>query len=412
MRLLFKLIRKLLFMAVMVLLLGFGFRYARPYIMKAAGMPDVDMKGASFSSEESGLMTTVVKSALRLLSGSAKRDQVAGELSDKLYSGTPGTENLKELGIEIQKPGHDASGSGTGSGAVDSSKPAAQSQSAGQTQSMQQNSQPPVGAQTADSPSEPEAPVYHTAFLDRVIHQAKIHQVEFILVPVVLLGMFLWSRFRGRNSAEHDFVPPPVAIQDEKPLERMLNPVHSLGNEEFELLIALIYQRQGYRVTMSAALGGQRGFAFIISRKMERILVQHKNLALDFRVPVERLYDLQAAVTAAQATRGLYVASCLYTWDARNFGKSKNLTLINARALDDLINQAKESPDEDLLAVARWAPTFFTKVELIQPNCPSCEAKMDEITVSGGAAWVCSHRPHCRGRRSVRKYNKPASVAT
>jgi len=272
--------------------------------------------------------------------------------------------------------------------------------------------QPPVGTQPAASSSESEAPVYNTTLMARIIHQAKIQQVEFILVPVVLLGMVLYSRFRGRNSGVPDFVPPTIALQTEKALEKMQNPVHSLGNEEFELLIALIYQRQGYRVTMSAALGGQRGYDFIISRKMERILVQCKKLALDFRVPVERLYDLQGAVTAVQATRGIYVASCLYSWDARNFGKAKNLTLINAEALDALINQAKESPEEDLLDIARWAPKFFTKVELLQPSCPSCEAKMDEISVSSGTSWVCSHRPDCRGRRSARKYNKSVSVAS
>jgi hypothetical protein len=31
---------------------------------------------------------------------------------------------------------------------------------------------------------------------------------------------------------------------------------------------------------------------------------------------------------------------------------------------------------------------------------------MDELSVSGGTAWVCSQRPECRGRRSARKQYK------
>jgi hypothetical protein len=45
------------------------------------------------------------------------------------------------------------------------------------------------------------------------------------------------------------------------------------------------------------------------------------------------------------------------------------------------------------------------------PLCPACEAPMDELSVSGGTAWVCSQRPECRGRRSARKFYKPVPAA-
>ncbi len=79
-------------MAIMVMLMGALLRFAKPYIMKSAGMPE-GMPGVEglqmpkFASEESDLMATVFKSALRFLSGSAKRDELASELSDKLYAG-------------------------------------------------------------------------------------------------------------------------------------------------------------------------------------------------------------------------------------------------------------------------------------------------------------------------------------
>ena len=50
----------------------------------------------------------------------------------------------------------------------------------------------------------------------------------------------------------------------------MTHPVHSLQAEDFELLVGLIYQRQGYRVTMPAGLSGGRGGDFMVQRKSER----------------------------------------------------------------------------------------------------------------------------------------------
>ena len=54
----------------------------------------------------------------------------------------------------------------------------------------------------------------------------------------------------------------------------------------------------------------------------------------------------------------------------------------------------------------------MSKVKLTPPLCPACEASMDELSVSGGSAWVCSQRPECRGRRSARKQHKPVAATT
>ena len=58
-----------------------------------------------FSSEESDLMGTVFKSAIRLLTGSASRKELAGELSSKLYAGRGDAKTMAELGIELEQPG-------------------------------------------------------------------------------------------------------------------------------------------------------------------------------------------------------------------------------------------------------------------------------------------------------------------
>ena len=91
------------------------------------------------------------------------------------------------------------------------------------------------------------------------------------------------------------------------------------------------------------------------------------------------------------------------------------MTVINAKTLDLLLNEARETPDEDFLAVSEWAPKLMSKVKLTPPLCPACEAPMDELNVSSGPVWVCSQRPECRGRRTARKktFNSlPAAAST
>jgi hypothetical protein len=84
------------------------------------------------------------------------------------------------------------------------------------------------------------------------------------------------------------------------------------------------------------------------------------------------------------------------------------MTLISARTLDELLATARENPDEDMLAVANWAPKLIGRIQFTTPKCPSCEAPMDLHTASANAVWVCSQRPECKGRRGARKYQKPA----
>jgi hypothetical protein len=257
-----------------------------------------------------------------------------------------------------------------------------------------------AGAPPAKSASNPA----RDALLARVWEKAKANP-ELSLIPIVLVGMFVVRIFRRRPSPEDDFMMPDLStlIPTEPEAYEMTHPVHSLQAEDFELLVALIYQRQGYRVTMPSGLSGGRGGDFMVQRKSERLLMQCKKFSADYKVPVDRVKELHAAAVACGANRGVFVASCGFSWDARNFAKTKGVTVINAQTLDE----ARQMPDEDFLAVWEWAPKILSKVKLTPPLCPACEAPMDELTVSSGPVWVCSQRPECKGRRCARKTHKP-----
>ena len=400
MRLLLKLAMKFAMMATLVMLMGSVLRHGPGFLMKVPGMPGGMPGGANapkFSSEESDLMSTVFQSALRLFSGKAKRNELASDLSDKLYAGRdPGT--MAELGIELVKPGGASAPAG----------------GAGVAHAQPGESLPAKHHALADeSPAVRLPGSVRTDMLSRILGRGKAYSVELSLVPVAFLGMFLMHRIRRRRFQMVEIMTAVTGVlppAESEPFE-MKHAVHSLDAEDFESLVALIYQRQGYRVSMPAGLSGGRGGNFTLLRKSERVLVQCKNLSKEHRVPAERVRELQEAVTAAGATRGVYVVSCGFTWDARNFGKTQGLTLINGRTLDELITAARENPDEDLLAVSQWVPKLMSKVQLTTPQCPACGAEMEQLNLTNGPVWVCSQRPECRGRRSARKHQKPVPTA-
>jgi ssDNA-binding Zn-finger/Zn-ribbon topoisomerase 1 len=422
MRLLRRLVLKLIKMAIVLALMGAVMRFARPYIMKSAGMPEgmpgiEGVQEAHFSSEESDLMGTVFKSALRFVTGSAKKEELAGELSDKLYAGRADSKTMSELGIELVKPGgaDPSAPAGLGNPLTSSSAPVRSASTANSkpgailpAKAGASSAMAPASAASAISPaSAPKA--FRQELIDK-IWEKSLANPELALVPIVLVGMILF-RIRRKRSLEDEYVLPDLSalIPTETEGYEMTHRVHSLSAEDFELLVALIYQRQGYRVSMPAGLSGGRGGDFTVIKKSERLLVQCKKLSPDHKVHVDRVRELYDAAVAAGVTRGVYVATCSFSWDARNFAKTKGVTVINAQMLDTLLTTARQNPDEDFLAVSEWAPKVMSKVKLTPPLCPACEAPMDEIIVSNGSHWLCSERPECRGRRSARKLHKPGS---
>lgn len=410
MRIFFKLLMKLLMMAAIVLLSAGGLKYGTRMMTGSSGGM-LGAAGAQTTSEESDLMSTVMQSALRLVSGKATRSELANELSEKLYSQRGDASDMSELGIDLVKakspspaPGADAPHADPKADAKSTKNPGA----------------PALGPRTgapvattgagvaAELPSGPELISGKSqSALAELWQRMKPYTVELSLVPVVFLGMVLVSRVR-RRKREASFVPEFAAVLPESDCDThdMKHPAHSLQAEEFELVVAMIYQRQGYRVSLPAGLGGGRGGDFRLSRKSERLLVKCENMNADHRVPVEQVRELHDAMTDASATGAFYVASCGFTWDARHFAKTRQIKLINAKTLDALLEAARATPDEDLLAVTPWVSKFMTKVEVTTARCPECEAEMEQVNEGNGSVWLCSQRPECPGRRVERKYQK------
>ncbi len=401
--------------AAILFLSASGLRQGAGLFGGGTGRPgNLGADGAPVTNEEADLAGTVLKSAVKLVSGQASRAELSKELSEKLYGqrGEPG--DMAELGIELvtQKGGSPVPLTGGKSADIPTTGKPGEKPIAGPDQKGAASNASGASPVSKLLPGPEIVSGKGKAALGEIWQRMKGFSVELSLMPVVFIGMVWVARVR-RKKREPGFIPEFMAMLPDSDSEKyvMKHRVDSLPAEEFELLMALIYQRQGYRISLSAALASGRACRFKIARKAERILVQCHNFKNIHRVEIGLVRELHEAMADANVTGGLFIASCGYTWDARHFAKTKNIKLIGANPLDNLLTQARATPEENLLEITPWIPKFMTKVEMNTPHCPECEAEMDETTDGEMAAWLCNQRPECGGRRNVRKYRKGLRVA-
>lgn len=424
MRIVFKLLMKLGIFVALVMLSATGMRRGVGLFSGGsggAGTPGAD--GAAVTNEEEDLRGTVLKSAFRLVSGQATRGELSKELSEKLYGKRGDPSDMTELGIELVTPtggspvplaGGNAAGSPPVGKPGDTPEPKSGENPAAGTVAGQTGTPPGAGGQSPaiKLPAMPELVSGKSkAALSQVWLRMKQYAAELSAIPVVFIGM-MWVARARRRKQEAGFVPDYMAVMPESDSEKytMKHRVHKITAEEFELLVAVVYQRQGYRISLPAALSSGKSSRFKLARKSERLLVQCHNFTNFHRVDAHLVRELHEAMADANVTGGLFVASCGYTWDARHFAKTKNIKLISGKTLDAVLTQARATPDEKLLEITPWIPKFMTKVEMTMPHCAECGAEMDEVKEGDGSVWLCNQRPECGGRRDARKYRKGMRV--
>ncbi len=407
MRLFFKVFGKLILPATLIGLTYAGIKFGPDYLAQNAGKAEVGE--ADLSTEESGLVAKVFDSAGRFLSGTASREELAGELSEELYSNRADAATMSELGIEMVNP---QSGDSAAQQPAAAAKPPAEQKPRLTIEDLYEDSNQSTPADEQSSTASAPGEVVDNEQLSQLWEMVKTNWLELGLAAVVVLWL-LWFVRSERRKRMDDLVPAAITVMpsNNEPFDPDFD-VQSLTAEEFELLVALIHQRQGYRVTMPAAQGGGSRGDFLLFRKNRKVLVKCKRHNLEHEVPVDRVKDLQEAMIEAGTSHAIFVVSCNFSWDARNFAKANDITVVNARTLDAQIADARKSADEDLLDIASWAPEFLKKVKWSDPLCPTCDAPMDQIPTNDGFAWVCSERPDCRGRRNARKYQRTSASAS
>jgi|GEM_PF-446646 len=250
--------------------------------------------------------------------------------------------------------------------------------------------------------------------------------IVLIVVVAVSIALFFVIRYfvrRNRASAmpttspqpsrtrtNMKVTPPSSATQDSTPgwryegplLDETPNPdmteppsvvdkLRATDWYQFEKVVGLIYEAQGYRLYRRGGANPDGGIDLIIEKDGERAAVQCKRWK-KWKVDVPKVRELFGAMTHEGLTRGVMVALNGFTIDAKQLAVEHNIDIVHDENLATMITGL--SPADQLKVQAMLDDE--TK------HCPKCEATMVWREPKPGKNWTpfwgCSRYPQCYGR--------------
>lgn len=206
------------------------------------------------------------------------------------------------------------------------------------------------------------------------------------LLPLVLLlvaGVSAYGRYR--RQALHQRVAT-------SPDRRALS---TISWQQFEALVSDAFRRRGYSVRATGS-GMPDGAADLTLKKDgQTYLVQCKQWRAS-RVGVNTPRELYDVMASRSAAGGFVLTSGIFTDEARAFVRSKNIELMDGKALLSLIGGVR-------------APVKFFRDPLSinttgAPFCPECQSRMVMRKAKHGPDaskdyWRCARHPDCKGTR-------------
>lgn len=262
--------------------------------------------------------------------------------------------------------------------------------------------EPPTTNQTAAKPSEGAA-------------GDDPHLLGYALGSLACLAAFLiggvyYFKLRSRSAKAPSV--KVISVDASSVASSTPSGLHSLRNDQIELLIGEIFRREGYTVELSAALNTDDGIDLMLRRDSETTLVQCKHWSVA-RVTAREVREFYGAMAAGGAPQGLLVTTGTFTPDALDFAPTKGIQLLDGAAVTAKIATVSK-PGENLCAVSSWIDDFVAHARIFDPECPVCHTTMviRANRASGAPSWGCRNHPRCPGRREPRLDLLPSSTAS
>lgn len=223
------------------------------------------------------------------------------------------------------------------------------------------------------------------------------------VLPLIFLAGAAISAFRRRRAGQlHDSAA------------RRADGVAQMTWQEFELLVAEYFRRQGFGAINHFTAGPDGGVDVLLTKGTDRYLVQCKHWRA-LRVGVQPVRELYGVMAAQRVAGGFVVTSGTFTDEARKFVEGRELKLIDGQALQRGIRaQAAASSAASRPAAAapepggRLEPVMTAETARPAPLCPVCQAPMVQRQARSGPNagkrfWGCSRygENKCRGTRPI-----------
>ncbi len=124
--------------------------------------------------------------------------------------------------------------------------------------------------------------------------------------------------------------------------QRELEDIRALSWQQFELLTAHAYRRQGYSVQKTGGSGPDGGVDLVLKKDGNTLLVQCKQWKAR-TLGVNVVLEMFGVMTAQHAHGAIILSSGLFTQDARIFAAGKPIDLVEGQQLVELIRTAQSS---------------------------------------------------------------------
>lgn len=226
------------------------------------------------------------------------------------------------------------------------------------------------------------------------------------LIACAMLGKSRWFK-RTLSHGDSPELPSGASADTGNPIaqpQAIAPPtIDSISPDQFELVTAEIYRRQGYLVEVSSGMGADGGVDVKLIRDGTTTLVQCKQWKA-WKIKVPAIREFYGVLISEGAQRGVFISTANYTRDCREFAEGKPIDLLSRPDIDQLV-KAVERPGENLWDIGQWIKEFTAHAHILKPDCPFCKKPMIlRYTRNNSPFWGCSGyaQDKCRGKREVR----------
>ncbi|MDI6605571.1 MAG: restriction endonuclease [Candidatus Omnitrophota bacterium] len=118
--------------------------------------------------------------------------------------------------------------------------------------------------------------------------------------------------------------------------EYSVESINTMNGFEFEFFLKLLFEKMGYKVTRTK-LSGDQGADLIIDKYGESTVVQAKRY--NSKVSNDAVQEVVASIKHYKAKKGIVITNSEFTNSAIELARSNNITLIDRKELNRLINE-------------------------------------------------------------------------
>jgi restriction system protein len=205
----------------------------------------------------------------------------------------------------------------------------------------------------------------------------------------------------GLAPSEATSSAPPIYRAVEQPVQRnfdswSLAALRALEWKRFELLCAKYYEAVGFKseTLRCGADGGIDIKLYKIDPAKPLAIAQCKAWNSQ-PVGVKEVRELLGVMVHEKVGRGIFITTGSYTSDAKEFGDSNPIQLLDGEAFLKKIQELGEGGQASLLQ-------FALDGDYSTPSCASCGIKMVRREGRKGAFWGCLNFPKCRSTFAIK----------